>query len=308
MEEEYINCNLCGSKNYSLYKSVRSHARTGRTHWDIVQCDRCQLIYLNPRLTLPSVAKLYASDYNTPDNPNRLHRLINFLKQWRVHFSRNILAKQGDRVLDVGCGDGHFLLSAKRRGCKVYGLDLDARLAKHIQSNYGIEVFVGELSGLDGMETPFDHLCLFHSLEHTYNPAQDLAVANRLLKPGGKLHIEVPNSDSFEMTWRFFKDTSSWDPPYHTYHFSKRSLYAFLEKTGFKVLNVKYPIFTPYIYSSALIKLIKYDIRPELHALLLLPLSLLIFPFTYFTSLFGKTSLLYVEAEKATELFPCKKR
>lgn len=33
-------------------------------------------------------------------------------------------------VMDVGCGDGAFLLEAARFGCQCYGLEIDAALAE----------------------------------------------------------------------------------------------------------------------------------------------------------------------------------
>jgi len=40
---EYINCNLCNSNEYKLFKEINGY--------QLVKCRQCGLVYLNPRLT-----------------------------------------------------------------------------------------------------------------------------------------------------------------------------------------------------------------------------------------------------------------
>ncbi len=79
---------------------------------------------------------------------------------------------------------------------------------------------------------------MFHVLEHLYNPALYLDAAHRLLKPGGRLIVQVPNASS----WQFFLLGENWsglDVPRHLIDFRRRDLETLLEECGFEIVRVK---------------------------------------------------------------------
>jgi SAM-dependent methyltransferase len=77
---------------------------------------------------------------------------------------------------------------------------------------------------------------LWHSLEHQFEPARVLAEVRRLLKPGGRLLLEVPNLGSRQARL----GGSRWfhlDVPRHLLHFSRPTLAALLCGQGFEILR-----------------------------------------------------------------------
>jgi len=136
----------------------------------------------------------------------------------------------GGRVLDVGCGDGGFLLLARSCGWAVVGVDPDAQAASH---DLDFEIGAGGIEYLDGESELFDAITLNHVIEHVYDPLNVLRRCYGLLKKGGQLWLETPNIESlghakFKSHWRGL------EPPRHLVLFNARSLQFALTQAGFR--------------------------------------------------------------------------
>ena len=69
----------------------------------------------------------------------------------------------------------------------------------------------------------FDLVTMWHFLEHDYDPLRSLETAARVLKPEGRLVVEVPRLDS--RTFRWFGDRwPGLQAPQHTVLFDRDSL------------------------------------------------------------------------------------
>ena len=64
----------------------------------------------------------------------------------------------GDRVADLGCGDGHVLVRAAQRGAKVVGVETDAELAQQARDALAAAGADGEVIEGDLFELPLDDL------------------------------------------------------------------------------------------------------------------------------------------------------
>jgi len=299
MKLEFVDCNLCGNKKSVPYVRVQNVTNLNIKYWQVVKCPNCGLLYTNPRLSIEDVTRLYQAEYNTPRNPKLFQRLILSIKKWKVYFFRRIDGKKGDAVLDVGCGDGYFLIACKSKGYQVMGLDLDEQFSKEIGKKYNIKVLAGQLSTTLLESASFDHITMHHMLEHSYDPMEDLKTAHRLLKRNGKLYIEVPNMNNIEVKVKQLRNMPfHWSLPFHTYHFNKETITAYLSKAGFKILSVSYPIFSPNVFSRSIIHLIKKDIKPNYENILIIFIFPFILPFAFLVSLFGKTPIIGVKAIK----------
>jgi hypothetical protein len=80
---------------------------------------------------------------------------------------------------------------------------------------------------------------MFHVLEHLYEPARYIEAAHEMLKPNGRLVVQVPNASS----WQFRLFGSAWngvDVPRHLVDFKASDLDRVLTQCGFEVLRHKY--------------------------------------------------------------------
>ncbi|MDR3739339.1 MAG: class I SAM-dependent methyltransferase [Terracidiphilus sp.] len=139
-------------------------------------------------------------------------------------------------LLDIGCGDGSFLIAAHRIGWQVQGTEFSPMMARQ----RGITV-VSDLSELPA-GARFDCITLWHSFEHLRDPLHTMQRIRSLLAPAGVLLLAVP--DSGGMQARLFG--SKWfhlDVPRHLYHYGKRSLSTLLYAADLSPIRWRYQEF-----------------------------------------------------------------
>lgn len=105
--------------------------------------------------------------------------------------------RDGDRVLDGGCGMGFYLMAMSRlRALEMYGLDTDrSRLAWARSENVGAVLVQGDLYELPFPDGFFDKVLLSEVLEHLPDDVSALRELARVLRPGGVLAISVPHAN-----------------------------------------------------------------------------------------------------------------
>lgn len=138
-------------------------------------------------------------------------------------------------LLDLGCGDGTFLQTARDCGWRVVGLDPDPEAVKEVQQR-GFEVHHGGIEVFEGEEDVFDYICMSHVIEHLHNPNDILKDCRRILKPGGTLWIETPNINSFGCTF-FGKNWRGIEAPRHLVIQTSKSLVFLLQASGFREIK-----------------------------------------------------------------------
>jgi SAM-dependent methyltransferase len=100
----------------------------------------------------------------------------------------------GPRVLDVGCGMGVLLADLVDAGFAAEGVDIAPDVVRAARAR-GLEVRTGALADLfdEGIRARYDAICWLSALEHTLDPAGEVAIAARLLAPGGLLIVRAGN-------------------------------------------------------------------------------------------------------------------
>jgi SAM-dependent methyltransferase len=98
------------------------------------------------------------------------------------------LNQSGERVLDVGCGEGAYLKFLHENGKDVIGLELDPRLSR-IARNFG-EVVLGDVQHLPFREACFDTALLGDLLEHLEDDVKALKETSRVIR--GNILLSVP--------------------------------------------------------------------------------------------------------------------
>lgn len=128
------------------------------------------------------------------------------------------------RLLDVGCGNGGFLRGFTSRfpGWSAVGSEFDGRHRAEVEAVAGVEkLHTGPLSELRG--EGFDLIALVHVLEHIAEPAEFLNELRPLLRPGGRLLIQLPY---------YVQNPVELLIADHATHFSAHSLRRLLEAAG----------------------------------------------------------------------------
>lgn len=240
--------------------------------WDLHTCASCGAAYLDPRPTPASIGRAYASYYTHADAHDtdkaptgRIGKLRKALRNGYLNHSYGAsfqpasalgwLAMQamrgkktqldrehrhlpryqgkGEKVLDIGCGDGAFLKRAAQIGWEAWGVEPDAKAAARLSS---FKVLQGSLPSIPLPDASFDIITLSHVIEHLHDPVAALKEIHRLLKPGGKVWIATPNIESFGH--RLFG--VAWigiQSPTHLVLFNRRAIRQALAASGFQAVH-----------------------------------------------------------------------
>lgn len=141
---------------------------------------------------------------------------------------------RGGRVVEIGCGGGHFLrLLAAQGGHRGVGFDPSFHADPADPLPPEVEIHAVPY-GPEQARQRADLLCCRHVLEHIPEPREFLAMIRRSLgeEGGTRIYFEVPNADFI------FDDLSVWDVIYeHCNYFTATSLRAVFEASGFEVLS-----------------------------------------------------------------------
>jgi len=210
----------------------------GDDRFRLARCAGCGVYTLVPMPTPGQLSRYYAEEYYGATRRKfvgPLADLVEWFQQGRARMVSARLAPDA-RVLDVGCGNGGFLLGMKARGFRAEGTEWTPESARRIPAEAGIPVHVGDLLEIDLAEGSFDAITLWHVFEHLAQPAETLEKIHRLLKPGGLLFLSMPNHES----WQAERHGRHWfhlDPPRHLHGFGVRSLEGLLSSREFSVLH-----------------------------------------------------------------------
>ena len=191
-----------------------------RRKFAVLRCSRCGLGQTYP---MPADLAPYYEGYHGARHGSS-HRIC---LNRRIAILRDATRRrETGTLLDIGCGDGSFLLAARQLGWRVFGTEFNPQEAR--------ENGLTAVTDIDNIvqSGPFDCVTLWHSLEHLRDPLDTLRTIRRLISPRGVLLIAVPDSGGFQA--RLFGRT--WvhlDVPRHLYHYGKTSLSMLLRATSF---------------------------------------------------------------------------
>lgn len=114
----------------------------------------------------------------------------------RPHKNRLIefLTTPGERILDVGCGNGDLLRYLRSRGYqKLTGLEHSAYACRRLIAG-GIDMINGSLLDIPGDNEPYDVVIASQVLEHVIWRDRFMREIKANLRPGGRLMVFVPDN------------------------------------------------------------------------------------------------------------------
>jgi 2-polyprenyl-3-methyl-5-hydroxy-6-metoxy-1,4-benzoquinol methylase len=149
------------------------------------------------------------------------------------------------RVLDVGCGEGHFAAVLARAGAEVVAVDVAAEpLRRALQRHPGLHTrLVDPEDRLPFEDSSFDAVWSGETIEHVADTSRWLSELRRVLRSGGKLLLSTPNHAPLLRLWlalnrRAFE--ARFDPRSdHLRFYTRGSLAALLANFGFEDVEVR---------------------------------------------------------------------
>ena len=160
-------------------------------------CRICGNYWLVNRMTDEFTDEYYETIYRKITSPTeemkeRNVEFENLRAQYQLEFLRQHHI-DGKVVLDVGCSLGILIQKLKDElDCTVFGVDKN--------KTSGIPWILSDISAVE--DESVDVLILSHVLEHQNHPLKFLQDSMKKLKPGGKVLLDMPNSNVDPQSFR----------------------------------------------------------------------------------------------------------
>lgn len=210
----------------------------------VVRCQRCSLLFTNPRLIEKKIMSRYSDDYffkeyhpvlesslkNTDLTPikNQFRLFLQIIERFY---------SPGKKLLEIGCGAGFFLHFARQAGWQVEGIEYIDAAAKYARDKFDLNVQQGKFEEFSFHEE-FDLIALLETLEHLREPCLSLKKIYRWLKPGGILLLSTPDYQSLSrvflgLNWAVLS------PADHLFYFTRDTISRLLNVAGFEIIGLE---------------------------------------------------------------------
>jgi 2-polyprenyl-3-methyl-5-hydroxy-6-metoxy-1,4-benzoquinol methylase len=234
------HCPACHGTEFRL-----EHQMSNQT--ELHRCESCGLV-ARDRIMTPDECKQRYSDrsyfFKSTTPTEGLYGYNDYLRYRDIHMFLCTVRldeieeyTEPGKLLDLGCGPGVLLDSARARGWEISGLDISSYAVEIARAYYNISVVEGEFveAGFPGEH--FDVVTMDDFLEHTPNPREVIVEAARVIKSGGLLAISTPNPSGIS-AWLMGRQWFHYKQEEHFYLFSRESLRRILEELDFEILTI----------------------------------------------------------------------
>jgi len=236
-DEVLLKCKVCDSeKIYKYHYDINGNS--------IYICGDCKVQFMNPQYT-DEYLNDYYSKY-TKDEP-QWDEPLSYGHNFYLSLIEKYTTSKGT-LLDVGCGKGHLLKEAKKRGWEVFGYDVDCKSTEYFSKKHNIKMFCGDFEKIKWESNSFNLVSMHQVFEHLKNPLSQLQIINSILIEGGLLFIVIPNIKSLSSIIKFRleklgfrkKDIGKYyDTSHHLFYYEPKTLKNILIKHGYKILHLR---------------------------------------------------------------------
>ncbi len=184
-----LPCAVCEGTRFSLVKR--------ENNLNIVRCDRCDYVLVNPRPSMRDLEDFYREYY--PDQEGLPESWGGEMRDIFIDAYRRIgTLKSGGAILDVGSSYGHFLSQFKGPEWQATGIDPSPNAVAFCREQYpDITAHAANFEDVELEHGAYDVITSFYVLEHVFDPRACMQRILDLLAPGGVALIRIPYSRPF---------------------------------------------------------------------------------------------------------------
>ncbi len=159
----------------------------------------------------------------------------------------NIYLSRGNKILDVGCGEGRHIFGAMdaQSGLNLFGVDMDIPSLE--KSNEGLDFFremdfnlvkflQGSIYNLPFKDNELDVVICSEVLEHLEDYNKAIHEIHRVLKPGGYFLASVPSFLPEKICWMLSKEYQNM-PGGHVRIFKKSNILNVMQDHNFSFIQ-----------------------------------------------------------------------
>jgi 2-polyprenyl-3-methyl-5-hydroxy-6-metoxy-1,4-benzoquinol methylase len=249
----YPNCPACGSSSIQRVLVAKDYTVSGK-EFEIWECGKCTLRFTQHVPPAEEIGPYYQSESyisHTDTRKGLVNRLYHVVRgitlKSKQRLIEKVTGKKSGQLLDVGAGTGAFLHHMRKQGWLVEGLEPDHSARTRAEQQYQLVLLPSDyLFKLEPASK--DVITLWHVLEHVHRLQDYMEQLKKLLKPGGRLIIAVPNYTSgdaqqYGATW------AAYDVPRHLYHFSPKAMKQLIQQHGLQLKAIRPMWFDSYYVS-----------------------------------------------------------
>jgi glycosyltransferase involved in cell wall biosynthesis/SAM-dependent methyltransferase len=222
-------CPACGASTIADRRSL------GRS-WH--RCPHCGTAVQTPRPSRDELRRHYEITYPTVFSPSHADAARQNL--FGTILDDVELRPGATRLLDAGAAGGHLMAAAVRRGWRAIGFDIAHEACVTAHKATGAATAQADAAVLPIRDAAADVVTLVNMLDHLPEPAAALQEAARVLAPGGRLVVRVPNGGFHRRAARLLggRSIGGYHPVLHVVAFTRRGLVAAVGRAGLRVQSL----------------------------------------------------------------------
>ena len=248
-------CPFCNSNLHIATPFPKN--RFNNKEFEYIRCNQCRLVYLNIFPDQKDYEAMYLPSYQGSETETGI-QTDPYIKEYGLRFSYGYqfdIIKQNigstAKVLDYGCGTGHFVGNAVHYGLTCDGAEFNPEYVALLKKSFSTSNFFITDDILKGRVTDkYDVVRLSNVLEHLVTPGFVIEKLKALLNPGGLLLVEGPIEDNFSIAESFRKlyfRIGKWihphrivsAPPYHIFFSNIKNQQQFFNNCGLEEIHFK---------------------------------------------------------------------
>lgn len=239
-------------KNNPTNLSIKDHSVSGEM-FQLKENKKYGFLETFPQPKASQLSEYYKTeDYisHTDAKRNWFEKTYHFVRYFSLKQKLKLIdsfKSETNTLLDVGCGTGDFLKTAKENNWTISGIEpnVDARTI----ANQKTENAVFDIQQLNNFESnSFDVITLWHVLEHLPDLEHQISMFKKLLTPNGRLVVAVPNYKSFDANY-YKQFWAAYDAPRHLWHFDQQSMSRLFASINMKIEQTKPMLFDAFYVS-----------------------------------------------------------
>lgn len=233
------HCPACNNTSLKPHLNCKDHT-VSRETFPIVQCEKCTLLFTNPRPKEEALGGYYESEEyisHTNSTEGLFNKAYQAIRQITIKQKIKILGKAKGELLEIGCGTGELLKACQDKGWNCKGVEPNAKARTHASEALKLKI-KQNTSELKLEENSQNRIMLWHVLEHLPNLNETIDQLSKWLHPKGQLIIAVPNPNSADAQ-HYQEKWAAYDVPRHLSHFTKESMRSLLKQHQLKIKEIK---------------------------------------------------------------------
>lgn len=248
-------CPVCNSHNLLPFLECKDYFATKQI-FSIVKCGKCHFALTQGFPSETEIGRYYeVPEYVSHSDTNK--GIINKLYHWARRIalkgkSKTIdkyAPKDGETLLDIGCGTGYFLNRMRSQKWVVTGIEKAESARIYAKKKFNLDTQEPDYLYKIG-DTCKDVITMWHVLEHLEHLNEVMAHSHKILEDDGIMVIALPNKESYDAK-HYKENWAAYDVPRHLWHFSPSDLETLANNHQFCLTAIK-PMYFDAFYIAML--------------------------------------------------------